>query len=153
MCSSDLGVALRNQAIATIRECLFRKCLDGLRITASDPETSLIDVLDCHFDRNAVGIKLESADSEGVSPELEALLFLLHVVMSPLSATDILERGFALHIMDCRFDSLAADIVNDMDLPPESSHAWSGSWIPWIEACTLSTDPIGDWDGTDNTIR
>ena len=112
---SDAGVALKHQTIATIQQSLFRKCLDGLRITANDPRTSIVDVLGCEFDRNTVGMYLESTESGDSNHGLEALLFLIQLAMSPLSATDIMERGFALNVVNTSFDSLDADVWNPHD--------------------------------------
>ena len=112
---SDAGVALKHQTVATIQQSLFRKCLDGLRITANDPRTSIVDVLGCEFDRNTVGMYLESTESGDSNHGLEALLFLIQLAMSPLSATDIMERGFALNVVNTSFDSLDADVWNPHD--------------------------------------
>ena len=141
---SDAGIALTHQSIATIQDSLFRKCLDGVRITASDPRTSLVDVLDCRFDRNTVGITLESTGSESSSHDLDTLLFFLQVTMSPLSATDIMQRGFVLSVMDTDFDSHEADIMDHQ----------SAEAIPnWFEGCTFSSWPLGSWEGLQNTIQ
>ena len=140
---SDAGIALKHQAIATIQDSLFRKCLDGVRITASDPRTSLVDILDCRFDRNTVGISLESTGSEGFHHDLDALLFLLQVAMSPLSATDIMQRGFVLNVMDTDFDSHEADVQD------QSAEAI----LNWFERCTFSSWPLGSWEGLQNTIQ
>ena len=109
---SDAGVALKHQTVATIQQSLFRKCLDGLRITTNDPRTCIVDVLGCEFDRNTVGMYLESNESGDSNHGLETLLFLIQLAMSPLSATDIMERGFALNVVNTSFDSLDADVWN-----------------------------------------
>ena len=112
---SDAGVALKHQTVATIQQSLFRKCLDGLRITTNDPRTCIVDVLGCEFDRNTVGMYLESNESGDSNHGLETLLFLIQLAMSPLSATDIMERGFALNVVNTSFDSLDADVWNPHD--------------------------------------
>ena len=141
---SDAGIALKHQSIATVRDSLFRKCLDGVRIIASDPRTSLVDVLDCRFDRNTVGIYLGSTESEGSNHDLDTLLFLLQVAMSPLSATDIMQRGFVLSVMDTDFDSHEADIMD---------HQSAETILNWFEGCTFSSWPLGSWEGLQNTIQ
>ena len=112
---SDAGVALKHQTVATIQQSLFRKCLDGLRITTNDPRTCIVDVLGCEFDRNTVGMYLESNESGDSNHGLETLLFLIQLAMSPLSATDIMGRGFALNVVNTSFDSLDADVWNPHD--------------------------------------